>query len=429
MPYQECKDINKCKACPITVVNKNEGAVPISQDTGDVWFCTNCFYCEDVCSDYSPRQYAVDQRRSCDQKSARMIEPIREIKKYGFLFDLTKSVKDIRESYGLPLLPPSDLATFNYLIDNVMEKKVKENQKISFNTNPLFNREEKDEIALFLGCLIPYRVPNYELSARRLLNKLEVKYRDLPFVCCGSIMTESQSEELWLVIVAYNLAIAEKYGFRKIISLCGGCSGNLRRGNQILLDDKSKLEYVNKYLSKISMIYSGKIIVEHLSEFLLSNSMQSKIDCLKNQDQTQNLNLLQVATQVPCQVIRPSKYSPSAKLGSDLLRNLLEKTSIIIIKYPFETFCCGSSMLIYDEKIALDIAKKRIDSLIKHKVDALIMGCGNCSMNYTVHQREYSDIHLPTFFFSEILDYALGTSYPDIDEIIDRKRIKVQSKL
>ena len=47
-------------------------------------------------------------------------------------------------------------------------------------------------------------------------------------------MTESQSEELWLIITAYNLAIAEKYGYKKIVSLCGGCSGNLRIGNQIL---------------------------------------------------------------------------------------------------------------------------------------------------------------------------------------------------
>ncbi len=108
-------------------------------------------------------------------------------------------------------------------------------------------------------------------------------------------------------------------------------------------------------------------------------------------------------------------------IGASLLLDLLKLTSINIVHYPFETFCCGSSMLQYDERIAYDIAKKRINSLIKHKVDAITMGCGNCSMNFTVHQSEYTEINLATLFFSEILDYALGTSYDKIDVLLKNK--------
>lgn len=424
MPYEECDDFYKCKACPVTVADKNEGAIPITRDEGDKWYCTSCFYCEDICIDNSPRQYAIDQRRIHEQKTTRMREPLENLKKYGFLFDLNKSIREFRLDYGLPLLPLPELMSFKYLINDIMGELEKDQTKIVFETKPEFVRKEKEEIAFFLGCLIPYRVPNYELSARQLLDKLGVKYQDLPFSCCGSIMTESQSEELWLTITAYNLAIAEKYGYKKIVSLCGGCSGNLRRGNQILLDSKDKLELVNKYLAKVSLVYSGEIIVEHLSEFLLKEEMQSKILALRKQKQMQNLNLLKVATQVPCQVIRPAKYSPSAIQGADLLRNLLTLTSITTIKYPFETFCCGSSVLLYDEELAYKIAKKRIKSLINHKADALIMGCGNCSMNFTVHQSVYSNSYLPTFFFTEILDYALGASNEEINGIVERKRVK-----
>ena len=353
-----------------------------------------------------------------------MREPLQNLKEYGFLFDLNQSIREFRLDYGLPLLPLQELKSFNYLINDIMGELEKDQITIVFETKPEFVRKEKEEIAFFLGCLIPYRVPNYELSARQLLDKLGVKYQDLPFSCCGSIMTESQSEELWLTITAYNLAIAEKYGYKKIVSLCGGCSGNLRIGNQILSENKDKLELVNKFLAKVSLVYSGEIIVEHLSEFLLKEEMQSKILTLRKQTHRQNLNLLKVATQVPCQVIRPVKYSPSATQGADLLRNLLTLTSITTIKYPFETFCCGSSMLQYDEDLAYKIAKKRINSLINHKADALIMGCGNCSMNFTVHQSEYSDSYLPTFFFTEILDYALGASNEEIAEIVERKRAK-----
>ena len=417
MPHEECEDLYKCKACPVTVADKNEGAIPITQDKGDRWYCTSCFYCEDICPDYSPRQYAIDQRREHEQESQRMIDPLQKLRDHGFLFDMNQSILEFRLDYGLPLLPTSELKSFNFLLRDVLGEQ-EDKSKMAFDVNLDYVKKENDEIAFFLGCLIPYRVPNYELSARQLLDKLGVKYRDLPFSCCGSIMTESQSEELWLV----NLAIAEKYGYTKIVTLCGGCSGNLRRGNQILIEDKEKLTLVNNYLTKVSLVYSGKIIVEHLSEFLSTDQLQMKIKSKRNNKQIQNLSLLKVATQVPCQVIRPAKYSPAAIKGDSLLRDLLAASMITTVKYPFETFCCGSSILPYDEEIALKIAKQRINSLIKHKVDAIIMGCGNCSMNYTVYQNEYSEIYLPALFFTEILAYALGEENAELDVLIEKRK-------
>ena len=420
MPYDNCKSLYKCKACPVTVADKNEGALPITKDKGDIWFCTSCFYCEDICPDYSPRQYAIDRRRTEDQQSSRMLEPIDKLKKQGQLFDINKSINDIRIDNELPILPPPNIDEVAFLIDEIMGLETSKKPL----TRDIADGNQSKKIALFLGCLIPYRVPDYELSARRLLTKLSVEFKDLPFSCCGSIMTESQSEELWLTIAAYNLALAEKYGVQKIVSLCGGCSGNLRKANLILLKNPEKMKNTNHHLAKISLTFSGKVEIKHLSEFLREEELQSKYKKLVSKQNSINLSKLTVATQVPCQVIRPEKYSPSASIGASLLIDLLKHTSINVVHYPFETFCCGSTMLQYDERIAHDIAKKRINSLIKHKVDAITMGCGNCSMNYTVHQSEYTELKMATLFFTEILDYALGTSYDRIDVLLKNKNEK-----
>ena len=128
--------------------------------------------------------------------------------------------------------------------------------------------------------------------------------------------------------------------------------------------------------------------------------------------------------QIPCQVIRPEKYSPNASLGIKLMDDILTLTGLTTSSYPFETLCCGSSMLQYDEELALKIAKKRIDSLLKRNFDALILGCGNCSMNFNVHQAEYSKVKLPTLFFTEIIDFAFGTSNEIIEKIIKRKSLE-----
>jgi len=145
MPYEECDDLYKCKACPVTVADKGEGAIPITRDEGDKWYCTSCFYCEDICPEYSPRQYAIDQRRIHEQKTTRMREPLQNLKKYGFLFDLNKSIREFRLDYGLPLLPLPELKSFNYLINDIMGELEKEQPKIIFETKSEFFRKEKEE--------------------------------------------------------------------------------------------------------------------------------------------------------------------------------------------------------------------------------------------------------------------------------------------
>jgi heterodisulfide reductase subunit B len=277
---------------------------------------------------------------------------------------------------------------------------------------------------LFLGCLIPYRVHSYEITARAILESLQVNFCDLPFSCCGSVMAESHSEELWLVTAGYNLALAEENGIRKIISLCGGCTGNLRRVNHLIQKDKALLDKVNSYLANVDKKYEGSIKVEHLTEFLLGEEQKVNIERLLKKNRVEVLQKINVGIQVPCQVIRPKDSSPNSDMESKLLEDILKPTGITIVNYPFETLCCGSSMLQYDIPLAHKIAKKRLDSLKKRSVDALIMACGNCSMNYTVHQSEYTKEILPTFFFSEIIVYALGLPNDELAKLIEEKNGK-----
>ncbi|MCF2144240.1 MAG: hypothetical protein K9W42_11120 [Candidatus Heimdallarchaeota archaeon] len=426
-PKDDCADQKKLLPCPVTQADKTEGAYPILQDKGNVWYCTNCFYCEDACVSNSARQHAIEKRRTKEQNSKEMREPLEQLKKFGTLFPISKELAAVREEYGLPQLPAKPVAEVAHLYEQILRG---EEQPPPLPATFSKNRQAsplQTSIALFLGCLIPYRVLQYEKSARELLKQLEISFVDLPFVCCGSIMTESQSELLWLVSAAHNLAIAEERGITTILSLCGGCTGNLRRVNQKLLQEPSLLKKVNHYLATINKQYTGTVRIFHLSEFLQNKDLQERLKQLIEPEQNQQLAQLTVGTQVPCQVIRPAPTSPNASIGSNLLRNLLSLTAIKSKRYPFETLCCGSSMLIYNKEIAYAIGKKRIDSLKARSVNALILGCGNCSMMYTVHQREYNPEPLPTFFFTEILTFALGGENDALNLLLQEK-VKTSQK-
>jgi len=422
MPYENCEDCKRCLPCPVTNGDKNEGAYPISQDTGNPWYCTSCFYCEDVCPDYSPRQYGIDKRRTQDQNTKTMKESLEVIRKHGHLFEITESLNDFRVDLGLPRMLKPKVSDVDKLFRLIIDQEDLHTSRS--NPHAVMYNDEEPKVALFLGCLIPYRVLEYELSARNILTKMKIDYVDLPFVCCGSIMTESQSEELWLLTAAYSLALAEDSGIETILALCGGCSNNLRRVNIILKEDDEKLELVNKYLKIVGKQYKKTITVVHILDFLHADDNQKMIESLINSDQKELLKKVSSAMQIPCQVIRPEKYSPNNSLGPKLMDDILSLTGLSTSSYPFETLCCGSSMLQHDEELALKIAKKRIDSLLKRNYDALILGCGNCSMNFNVHQAEYSQIKLPTLFFTEIIDFSFGASNEIIEKIIKRKRLE-----
>ncbi|MFW9922288.1 MAG: heterodisulfide reductase-related iron-sulfur binding cluster [Candidatus Thorarchaeota archaeon] len=423
MPYENCDSCKKCLPCPVTSGDKNQGAYPIAQNKGDNWYCSNCFYCEDICPDYSPRQYAIDKRRATDQNNPRMIKPLEEIRKHGQLFEINPALNNYREDHGLPNCLSPNLQDINSLFDLVstFQPNMLENSQIISSENKITIKSENDKVALFLGCLIPYRVFEYEYSARNILKKIEVNFVDLPFACCGSIMTESQSEILWLVLGAYNLALAEEQNIFTVITLCGGCCGNLRRVNDFL-KDKSKLQLVNSYLARINKKYTGQVKVQHLTEYLYENNFPQKIRQKQSIENIRKLEKLQFGIQIPCQIVRPKEHSPYADLETKLISSLIDFLPITIIHYPFDTLCCGSTMLQYDEKLSYKIAKKRILSLQKNNADALIIGCGNCSMNYKIHQNEYSQEKLQIIFFTEILDFALGSENNDIELMIKRKK-------
>ena len=57
----------------------------------------------------------------------------------------------------------------------------------------------------FLGCTIPYRVLSYEISARKVFEKLGIDLVEMPdFNCCG-LPVDPANHEVMLALAARNL--------------------------------------------------------------------------------------------------------------------------------------------------------------------------------------------------------------------------------
>jgi heterodisulfide reductase subunit B len=266
---------------------------------------------------------------------------------------------------------------------------------------------------LFLGCIIPYRITSYEISARKVLEKLEVELVEMPeFNCCG-LPLDPVSHDIMLTLAARNLCLAEQQNLN-IMTLCPGCAGTLRKVNKTLQEDKKLKELVNGYLKEFGMEFKGTIKVRHLIQALAEDVGFEKIKGTIQRP----LNQLRVAEHNGCHVLRPTKY-----IGFDdpenpiILKNLIELTGAKCLDYMDETECCGAPIIGVSDKISLQLAREKLDHIRVVDAQAMITICPFCHMMFDLNQprieRTFNETFaLPVLHYPQLLGLAMGFS-PD----------------
>jgi heterodisulfide reductase subunit B len=264
---------------------------------------------------------------------------------------------------------------------------------------------------LFLGCVIPYRIGSYEISARKVLEKLGVELVEMSeFNCCG-LPLDPVSHDLMLSLAARNLCLAEQQNLN-IMTLCPGCAGTLRKVNKILQADKKLREKVNEYLKEIGMEFKGTIKVSHLIQALSGDVGFEKI----KETVKRPLNQLKVAEHNGCHVLRPTKY-----IGFDdpenpvILKNLIELTGAKCLDYMDETECCGAPIAGVNDQIPLQLTREKLDHIKAAGAQALITVCPFCHMMFDINQprieRTFNEAFgIPVLHYPQLLGLAMGFS-------------------
>ena len=261
----------------------------------------------------------------------------------------------------------------------------------------------------FLGCVIPYRLPSYEVSARKVLEKLGVELVEMPeFNCCGFPM-DPINHDLMLTLAARNLCLAEKQNLN-ILTLCNGCFGILNDANKTLKEDKEIREKINGYLREIGMEFKGTIEVKHLVHALTEDVGLEKIkEAVKKP-----LTHLQVAQHTGCHIVRPAKH-----VGRDdpenptMLKNLIKLTGAECLDYMDETECCGNPIIGVNEEIPFHLAREKLEHIRAVKAQALVTVCPACHMMYDLYQtrieRAFNEkFGLPVLHYTQVLGLAMG---------------------
>ncbi|MFX1464734.1 MAG: heterodisulfide reductase-related iron-sulfur binding cluster, partial [Promethearchaeota archaeon] len=124
---------------------------------------------------------------------------------------------------------------------------------------------------LFLGCVIPARLPFLEASSRKVFEKLGIKLNDVEgFSCCPDPTgIELIDHKTWLALGARNLSLSNNNG--GIISFCSGCVETLKGVNYYIKKDLKVKDEINEILKNVGKKYDGATNVKHFAEVLYEN--------------------------------------------------------------------------------------------------------------------------------------------------------------
>lgn len=262
---------------------------------------------------------------------------------------------------------------------------------------------------IFLGCAIPYRVSAYEISARKVLGKLGIELVEMPeFNCCG-LPLDPVSHETMLILAAKNLALAEQQGLN-IITLCPGCAGTLKKVNKTLKADKALKEEINAHLKEAGLEFKGTIDVKHLLQVLKEDVGIEKIKSLV----VKPLTGLKVAEHNGCHILRPKDI-----IGFDdpedpqTLKMIIEATGATVLDYIDETECCGAPSVGVSDKVALALARDKLNHIKQVEAQALITICPFCHIMYDTNElrieKMFNETYgIPILHYPQLLGLALG---------------------
>jgi heterodisulfide reductase subunit B len=268
--------------------------------------------------------------------------------------------------------------------------------------------------ALFLGCTIPARQPNYELSARKALAKLNIGLVDLDgMTCCCPPPIQSIDLLTSQAVAAYNLCLAEEAEL-DIITLCTGCFESLAMTNAALKKDEEKRTKVNEILAKTGKEFKGTIEVKHFLQVLMNDI---GLENLKK-NIVKPLSNLKVAAFYGCHALRPSKLLEfDDPERPHIFEDLLGAIGAESIEYRNKLKCCGGLLRGYDDDLALSIAREKLVNTTKAGADCIGTLCPFCFVALDIGQiqvkSKFNEVYdMPVLHYSEFLALALGIA-PD----------------
>ena len=254
----------------------------------------------------------------------------------------------------------------------------------------------------------------YNRSAHAVSKALDVDLVELEdWNCCGSTPSGSVDELGAYCMAARDLALGEMKGL-DMVTPCSACYVIFNRTNTYFNGYPKFKSQVNEALAAGGLEYSGTLKVRHLLDVLTTDVGYDAITSrVKNP-----LSELKVAPYYGCQVVRPN-FGFDNPESPQSLDKLVASLGAVPTPFPLKARCCGGSLVISEEDVALGLIQKLLESASKNGAECLVTVCPLCQTNLDAYQSRVNkkfktDYQLPVLFFTQLIGMAFGLSEEDL---------------
>jgi heterodisulfide reductase subunit B len=271
--------------------------------------------------------------------------------------------------------------------------------------------EGKDimKYALFLGCTIPARLPQYESSSRSILDKLGVELLNIEeFNCCGYPLRNIDFEAA-VLSSARNLALAERESLN-ILVLCKCGFGMLKHAAHFMKETPALRKKINAILEKEDLTYKGDTEIKHLLSVLTHDV---GIETIKEKI-TRPYTDIKIAAHYGCHALRPSEIVQfDDPVNPTLFDNLVGVTGAESIDWQARLDCCGAPLFGINDDLSMALTDKKLINAKQSGADYLCDACAYCHIQLDTVQemmnKERGGNHLlPAILYPQLLGLSLG---------------------
>jgi len=248
----------------------------------------------------------------------------------------------------------------------------------------------------------------YNWSALAVARALDVELIELEdWNCCGSTPYTSVGELASFCTSARNLALAEKRGL-DLVTPCSACYVILSRTNSSLKEHPELRAKVDEALAAGGLEYHGTVRVRHLLDIFANDIGYDEIASRVKRD----LCGLKVAPYYGCQVVRPGPSFDHPEFPQSLDR-LIESLGAEATLFPLKARCCGGSLIISEEDVALELIDKLLESASNNGAECIVTVCPLCQTNLDLYQGRVNkkfkrSFNIPILFFTQLMGVAFG---------------------
>lgn len=255
----------------------------------------------------------------------------------------------------------------------------------------------------------------YGRSALAVSKVLDVELIEIEdWNCCGSTPYSSLEELSSFCLSARNLALAEKSGL-DIVTPCSSCYVILSRTNAYLKQYPELKAKVDEALAAGGLEYHGTVRVRHLLDVFVNDVGYDAIGAAVKR----SLEGLKVAPYYGCQLVRP-RFGFDDPENPQTMDRLITSLGGEPVDFPMKARCCGGSLIISEEDLALELIGKILSSALSNGAECIITPCPLCQTNLDAYQSQvnkklHRSFNLPILFFTQLMGVAFGLDEHELD--------------